>query len=353
MSDQPPSFDGFVCPLPLRDYPQIVLGHGSGGRLSADLIQHLFVPLFDNPALASLNDQAVLELDGMRLAFTTDSFVVNPLFFPGGDIGSLAVHGTINDLAVSGAQPLFLSAGFILEEGLAMDDLGRIATSMARAARQAGVQIVTGDTKVVEKGHGDGLFINTSGIGVVPAGVHIAADQARPGDVVIVSGTVGDHGMAIMSVREGLAFESELVSDSAPLHTLVAAMLDATPAIHCLRDATRGGVAAVLNELATQSLAGIELDERAIPVRPAVQAACEMLGMDPLYVANEGKLVAVVPAEHVNAVLDAMRRHPYGREAAIIGRVVDEHPGIVVVRTAIGGRRVVDMPLGEILPRIC
>lgn len=353
MSDQPPSFDGFVCPLPLRDYPQIVLGHGSGGRLSADLIQHLFVPLFDNPALASLNDQAVLELDGMRLAFTTDSFVVNPLFFPGGDIGSLAVHGTINDLAVSGAQPLFLSAGFILEEGLAMDDLGRIATSMARAARQAGVQIVTGDTKVVEKGHGDGLFINTSGIGVVPAGVHIAADQARPGDVVIVSGTVGDHGMAIMSVREGLAFESELVSDSAPLHTLVAAMLDATHAIHCLRDATRGGVAAVLNELATQSLAGIELDERAIPVRPAVQAACEMLGMDPLYVANEGKLVAVVPAEHVNAVLDAMRRHPYGREAAIIGRVVDEHPGIVVVRTAIGGRRVVDMPLGEILPRIC
>ncbi len=353
MSDQPPSFDGFVCPLPLRDYPQIVLGHGSGGRLSADLIQHLFVPLFDNPALASLNDQAVLELDGMRLAFTTDSFVVNPLFFPGGDIGSLAVHGTINDLAVSGAQPLFLSAGFILEEGLAMDDLVRIATSMARAARQAGVQIVTGDTKVVEKGHGDGLFINTSGIGVVPAGVHIAADQARPGDVVIVSGTVGDHGMAIMSVREGLAFESELVSDSAPLHTLVAAMLDATPAIHCLRDATRGGVAAVLNELATQSLAGIELDERAIPVRPAVQAACEMLGMDPLYVANEGKLVAVVPAEHVNAVLDAMHRHPYGREAAIIGRVVDEHPGIVVLRTAIGGRRVVDMPLGEILPRIC
>lgn len=353
MSDQPPSFDGFVCPLPLRDYPQIVLGHGSGGRLSADLIQHLFVPLFDNPALASLNDQAVLELGGMRLAFTTDSFVVNPLFFPGGDIGSLAVHGTINDLAVSGAQPLFLSAGFILEEGLAMDNLGRIATSMARAARQAGVQIVTGDTKVVEKGHGDGLFINTSGIGVVPAGVHIAADQARPGDVVIVSGTVGDHGMAIMSVREGLAFESELASDSAPLHTLVAAMLEATHAIHCLRDATRGGVAAVLNELAAQSRAGIELDESAIPVRPAVQAACEMLGMDPLYVANEGKLVAIVPAERVDAVLDAMHRHPYGHEAAVIGRVVDEHPGMVVVRTAIGGRRVVDMPLGEILPRIC
>lgn len=352
MADQP-NFEGFVCPLPLRDYPQIVLGHGSGGRLSADLIQHLFVPLFDNPALASLNDQATLELNGLRLAFTTDSFVINPLFFPGGDIGSLAVHGTVNDLAVSGATPLFLSAGFILEEGLAMDALGRIATSMGRAAREAGVQIVTGDTKVVEKGHGDGLFINTAGIGVIPAGVRIAADQARPGDVVIVSGTVGDHGMAIMSVREGLAFESALVSDSAPLHTLVAAMLDVTREIHCLRDATRGGVAAVLNELAAQSRAGIDLDEGAIPVRPAVQAACEMLGMDPLYVANEGKLVAIVPAEHADAVLDAMRRHPLGSEAAIIGRVVDEHPGMVVARTAIGGRRVVDMPLGEILPRIC
>jgi hydrogenase expression/formation protein HypE len=352
MADQP-NFEGFVCPLPLRDYPQIVLGHGSGGRLSADLIQHLFVPLFDNPALASLNDQATLELNGLRLAFTTDSFVINPLFFPGGDIGSLAVHGTVNDLAVSGATPLFLSAGFILEEGLAMDALGRIATSMGRAAREAGVQIVTGDTKVVEKGHGDGLFINTAGIGVIPAGLRIAADQARPGDVVIVSGTVGDHGMAIMSVREGLAFESALVSDSAPLHTLVAAMLDVTHEIHCLRDATRGGVAAVLNELAAQSRAGIDLDEGAIPVRPAVQAACEMLGMDPLYVANEGKLVAIVPAEHADAVLDAMRRHPLGSEAAIIGRVVDEHPGMVVARTAIGGRRVVDMPLGEILPRIC
>lgn len=352
MSDQP-SFDGFVCPLPLRDYPQIVLGHGSGGRLSADLIQHLFVPLFDNPTLASLNDQAVLELSGLRLAFTTDSFVVNPLFFPGGDIGSLAVHGTINDLAMSGAQPLFLSAGFILEEGLAMDDLGRVVTSMARASREAGVQVVTGDTKVVEKGHGDGLFINTAGIGLVPAGLRIAADQARPGDRVIVSGTIGDHGMAIMSVREGLAFESTLVSDSAPLHTLVAAMLDATREIHCLRDATRGGVASVLNELAGQSRVGIDLDESAIPVRPAVQAACEMLGMDPLYVANEGKLVAVVPAPHADAVLDAMRRHPYGRDAVIIGQVVGEHPGLVVARTAIGGRRVVDMPLGEILPRIC
>jgi hydrogenase expression/formation protein HypE len=278
---------------------------------------------------------------------------VQPLFFPGGDIGSLSVHGTINDLAVSGAQPLYLSAGFILEEGLAMDALGRIVTSMAAACQAANVQLVTGDTKVVNKGSGDGVFINTAGIGLVPPDVHIAADLARPGDVVLVSGTVGDHGMAIMSVREGLSFETELVSDSAPLHTLVAAMLEVTRDIHCLRDATRGGVAAVLNELADRSRAGFALDEPAVPVRPAVMAACEMLGMDPLYVANEGKLVAVVPPEHADAVLEAMRRHPLGQDAAIIGQVVDEHPGKVVARTAIGGRRVVDMPLGEILPRIC
>ncbi len=351
-SDQP-TFSGFVCPIPLRDYPQIVLGHGSGGRLSADLVQHLFVPLFDNPALNQLNDQAVLDLNGTRLAFTTDSFVVNPLFFPGGNIGSLAVHGTINDLAVSGAQPLFLSAGFILEEGLAMDDLGTIVTAMADACKAAGVQLVTGDTKVVNKGHGDGLFINTAGIGLVPDGVSITADGARPGDVIIVSGTIGDHGMAIMSVREGLTFETELVSDSAALHTLVAAMLDVTRDIHCLRDATRGGVAAVLNELAERSQVGFSLDEQAIPVRPAVQAACEMLGMDPLYVANEGKLIAIVPREHAGAVLQAMHAHPLGQDAAIIGEAVVEHPGMVVAQTAIGGRRVVDMPLGEILPRIC
>jgi hydrogenase expression/formation protein HypE len=352
MTDSP-NFEGFVCPLPLRDYPQIVLGHGSGGRLSADLIRYLFVPLFDNPALSALNDQAVLDINGMRLAFTTDSFVVRPLFFPGGDIGSLAVHGTINDLAVSGAQPLFLSAGFILEEGLPMDDLGRIATSMANACRAANVQLVTGDTKVVNKGHGDGVFINTAGIGLVPPGIQIAADRARPGDVILVSGTIGDHGMAVMSVREGLTFETELVSDSAALHTLVAAMLEITTDIHCLRDATRGGVAAVLNELAECSQVGFTLDEAAIPVRPAVMAACEMLGMDPLYVANEGKLVAVVPAGHAEAVLEAMRQHPLGRDSAIIGQVVADHPGRVVARTLIGGRRVVDMPLGEILPRIC
>jgi hydrogenase expression/formation protein HypE len=352
MSDQA-NFQGFVCPLPLRDYPQIVLGHGSGGRLSADLIRHLFVPLFDNPALAGLNDQAVLDINGTRLAFTTDSFVVKPLFFPGGNIGSLAVHGTINDLAMSGALPLFLSAGFILEEGLLMDDLGNITTAMANACKAANVLLVTGDTKVVNKGHGDGVYINTSGIGLVPSGVEIAADRARPGDVIIVSGTIGDHGMAIMSVREGLAFETELVSDSAALHTLVAAMLEVTQDIHCLRDATRGGVAAVLNELAGQSQVGFELDETAIPVRPAVMAACEMLGMDPLYVANEGKLVAIVPPETADAVLNSMRQHPLAQDAAVIGRAVAEHPGMVIARTAIGGRRVVDMPLGEILPRIC
>jgi len=352
MSDQL-NFQGFVCPLPLRDYPQIVLGHGSGGRLSADLIQHLFVPLFDNPMLSELNDQAVLEFNGMRLAFTTDSFVVSPLFFPGGDIGSLAVHGTINDLAVSGARPLFLSAGFILEEGLAMDDLGRITTSMANACKDAGVHLVTGDTKVVNKGKGDGVFINTAGIGLVPEGVHIAANGARPGDAIIVSGTIGDHGMAIMSVREGLSFETELVSDSAPLHTLVADMLSVTRDIHCLRDATRGGLAAVLNELAERSQVGFELDEATIPVRPAVMAACEMLGIDPMYVANEGKLVAVVPAEHAEAMLEAMRRHPLGQDAAIIGEAVEDHPGMVITRTVIGGRRIVNLPLGEILPRIC
>ena len=354
-NNNPPDFSGFTCPLPLRSYPQIVMGHGSGGRMSADLVRHLFVPLFDNAALDRLDDQAVLEmsLDGGRLAFTTDSFVVRPLFFPGGDIGRLAVHGTVNDLAVSGAQPLYLSAGFILEEGLLMDDLCRVAASMAGAARAAGVQIVTGDTKVVDRGHGDGVYINTSGVGIVPPGVDIAARNARPGDVVIVSGAVGDHGVAVMSVREGLSFDAEVVSDTAPLHGLVAAMLAACPDIHALRDPTRGGLAASLNEIAAAAGVGVMLDERAIPVRPAVRAACEMLGLDPLYVANEGKLVAFAPPERADALLDAMRAHPLGAEAAIIGRAVAEHPGVVAARTGIGGSRVVDMPLGVLLPRIC
>ncbi|MBN1286352.1 MAG: hydrogenase expression/formation protein HypE [Anaerolineae bacterium] len=349
------NFEGFVCPLPLRDYPQIVMGHGSGGRMSNDLVKHLFLPLFDNAALRSLNDQAVLAmpLDGGRLAFTTDSFVVNPLFFPGGDIGQLAVHGTVNDLAVSGATPLYLSAGFILEEGLKMDTLGQIVTNMARAAQEAGVQVVTGDTKVVERGHGDGLYINTSGVGIVPPGVDIAAQNIQPGDAVIVSGMLGDHGVAVMSVREGLDFDVDVASDTAPLNGLVAAMLEASANIHAMRDCTRGGLAASLNELAQASRVGVVFDERAAPVRPAVRAACEMLGLDPLYVANEGKLVAFVARADADAVLAAMRAHPLGADAAIIGEAAAEHPGLVAARTGIGGRRVVDMPLGVLLPRIC
>ncbi len=334
------------------------MGHGSGGKMMADLIRHLFVPLFDNNLLAKLGDSTVLDIpsDGsghFRLAFTTDSFVVHPLVFPGGDIGELAVNGTVNDLAMSGARPLFLSAGFILEEGLPMDLLGQIAASVAAACEEAGVQLVAGDTKVVDKGHGDGLYINTSGIGIVPHGIEIGPSHAQAGDAVIVSGTMGDHGIAIMSVREGLEFETQIVSDTAPLNGLVEAMLMASPRIHCLRDATRGGLAAVLNELASASRVGIEFEEQRVPVNPAVGAACEMLGLDPFYVANEGKLVAIVPEEDAEAVLDAMRAHPFGQLASRIGCVVEEHPGIVVARTEIGGSRVLDLPAGVLLPRIC
>lgn len=343
----------WTCPLPLRNYPHVVLGHGGGGQLSADLVRHLFLPMFENPALAALNDQAVVDLDGSQLAFTTDTFVVSPQFFPGGNIGSLAVHGTINDLAVSGARPLYLSAGFILEEGLPMDDLGRIATSMAQACREAEVQLVTGDTKVVEKGHGDGVYINTTGIGVVPAGRHIGTDQARPGDVVLVSGDIGVHGVAILSTRDGLEFETAIKSDTAALHTLVAGMLDVTTGIHCLRDPTRGGLASTLNEIADASGVGIEIEEQRVPVPPAVRAACEMLGLDPFYVANEGKLVAIVPEAVAEPLLERMRTHPLGAKSALIGRVTDDHPGVVVARTGIGGSRVVDMLVGEQLPRIC
>ncbi len=352
------NLSGWTCPLPLRNYPTVVMGHGSGGKMMADLIRHLFLPLFKNDLLGQLGDSTVLEFptgDGepLRLAFTTDTFVVSPLVFPGGDIGELAVHGTVNDLAMSGARPLFLSAGFILEEGLPMDLLGQLATSVAEACKAAGVQLVTGDTKVVNKGHGDGLYINTSGLGLIPPGVRVAPQRVQPGDAVIVSGTMGDHGMAIMSVREGLAFEAPIISDTAPLNGLVEAMLGATPDIHCLRDATRGGLAAVLNEVAGAAQVGIEFTERSVPVQPAVQAACEMLGLDPLYVANEGKLVAFVPDEAADAVLEAMQAHPLGRAAARIGMAVGAHPGLVVARTGIGGSRVVDLPPGELLPRIC
>jgi len=344
---------GWVCPMPLRDYPQIVLGHGGGGKLSGDLVEHLFLPAFHNDALASLADGAALTLAGSRLAFSTDSYVVRPLFFPGGSIADLAVNGTVNDLAMLGARPLYLSVGMIIEEGLPIDVLGALVDRMAAAARQAGVQIVTGDTKVVDKGHGDGIYINTSGIGIIPDGVHIAPQNARPGDAVLVSGTLGDHGMAIMSVREGLEFETQIVSDSAPLNGMVEAMLAVTREIHVLRDPTRGGLASSLNEIARSARVGIALEDQWLPIRPEVAAACELLGMDAVYVANEGKLIAIVPPEHADALLETMRQHPYGKDAALIGHVVADHPGRVVSKTAIGGTRVISMQIGEQLPRIC
>ncbi len=343
----------FACPAPLPARDTVLLGHGSGGKLSAELIREVFLPAFSNPVLAQLNDQAVVNVEGVRLAFTTDSFVVKPLFFPGGDIGSLAVHGTINDLAVGGARPLFLSAAFIIEEGLPMDTLRRVVESLRRAAETAGVAIVTGDTKVVEKGSGDGLFINTSGVGVVPADVTLGADQARPGDKVLLSGFIGDHGIAILAQREGLEFETTVASDSAPLHTLVQTMLAASREIRCMRDPTRGGLSSTLNEIAAQSRVGIVLDERRIPVREEVKGACELLGLDPLYVANEGKLVAIVGPQGADAVLAAMRGHPLGHDAQIIGTVTPDGPGMVTMRTVLGPARIVDMLAGDQLPRIC
>lgn len=351
-----PSFDGWACPMPLKNYPTIVMGHGAGGKMMNDLIRHLFTSTFQNDLLAQSGDSTALDLDlteGGRLAFTTDSFVVSPLFFPGGDIGELAVNGTVNDLAMSGAKPLYLSAGFILEEGLPMETLGRISASMARACRVAGVQIAAGDTKVVNKGHGDGVYINTSGIGLIPPGVDIAPQNARAGDVVLVSGTLGDHGIAIMSVREGLQFESEIESDTAPLNKMVDEILSISKDIHCLRDATRGGLSAVLNELAQSSNMGIEFDEKKVPVRREVNAACEMLGLDPLYIANEGKLVAILPEAWAERVLAKIRENEFGAQAAMIGHVVAEHPGLVVAKTVLGSSRLVDLPAGELLPRIC
>jgi hydrogenase expression/formation protein HypE len=347
------------CPLPQSRYDSILLGHGSGGLLTAELIQRLFVAGFGNDVLAALEDQATVSLDpgngraGPRLAFTTDAFVVRPLFFPGGDIGRLAVHGTVNDLAVGGARPLFLSAAFILEEGLALDDLRRIVASMRAACALAGVALVAGDTKVVDRGKGDGVFITTSGIGLVPEGRSLSIHNARPGDRILVSGTLGDHGIAILSVREGLEFETVLESDSAPLTGLAGAVLDACPATRCMRDPTRGGLSSALNELAAASRVGVELDEGSIPLRPEVRGACEMLGLDPLYVANEGKLIAVVPPEDAERVLAAMRAHPLGRDAALVGTVVADHPGLVILRSLVGGERVVTLLAGEQLPRIC
>jgi hydrogenase expression/formation protein HypE len=346
------------CPIPIFEHKQIVLGHGSGGKLTADLIDRIFLPAFRNPVLDKLDDQAVVTIGGARLAFTTDSFVVTPIFFPGGDIGRLAVHGTVNDLAMSGARPLYLSAAFILEEGLPVDDLRRIVESMRSAAADAGVQFVTGDTKVVDRGKGDQVFITTTGIGVIEGAVNISADRARPGDAILLSGYLGDHGMAIMSQREGLEFEGAIESDCASLNTLVGAML-ATPSpsgadfIHCLRDPTRGGAATTLNEIAKRANVGMLLNQRAIPVRESVRGACEVLGLDPLYVANEGKLLAIVQREMADAVLAQMRAHPLGKDAAIIGQVVADHPGMVLMKTEIGGTRVLDVMFGEQLPRIC
>jgi hydrogenase expression/formation protein HypE len=337
--------------MPAKD--TILLGHGSGGTLSADLIRDIFLPAFHNPVLDRLDDQAIVSVNGARLAFTTDSFVVRPLFFPGGDIGSLPVHGTVNDLAMGGAKPLFLSAAFILEEGLSIDSLKRVVQSMREAAAAAGVSIVTGDTKVVEKGCADQLFINTAGIGIVPEGVNLSANRARPGDKVLLSGTIGDHGIAILAQREGLEFESLIESDSAALHTLVAEMLEVTKEIHCMRDPTRGGLSSALNEIAAQSKIGIEVIEREIPVREEVRGACEMLGLDPLYVANEGKLIAIVPPDLADGLLATMRRNPLGKNARIIGTVSERHPGLVTIRTDLGTTRIVDMLAGDQLPRIC
>jgi hydrogenase expression/formation protein HypE len=355
MSDTPP-FDALSCPVPQTDYEHVLLGHGSGGRLTADLIRRLFLPGFGNGVLTALEDQATVPLpgyNGPHLAFTTDSFVVRPLFFPGGDIGRLAVFGTVNDLVVGGATPLYLSAAFILEEGLPLPDLRRIVASMRAACAESGVNLVTGDTKVVDRGKGDGVFITTTGIGLVPEGRTLSISAARPGDCILLSGTIGDHGIAIMSVREGLEFETVLESDAAPLAGLTRAMLETCPRIRCMRDPTRGGLSSALNELAAASHVGVELDEAAIPIRPEVHAACELLGLDPLYVANEGKLIAVVPAEDATRVLETTRAHSLGRNAALIGAVVAEHPGMVVMKSLVGGERVVTMLAGEQLPRIC
>ncbi|WSY19116.1 hydrogenase expression/formation protein HypE (plasmid) [Embleya sp. NBC_00896] len=337
----------------MRDHRRIVLGHGGGGAMSAELVEHIFAPAFGGRTLATLGDSAAVTLGGARLAFSTDSFVVRPLFFPGGSIGDLAVNGTVNDLAMSGARAAYLSCGFILEEGVEMSVVARVAQALGDAARAAGVEVVTGDTKVVETGHGDGIYINTAGIGLIPAGVDLRPQRATPGDVVIVSGDIGVHGVAVMSMREGLEFGVEIESDCAALGGLVEAMLAVTPDLHVLRDPTRGGLAAALNEIAVAAGVGVVVEERAVPIPDQVANACAILGLDPMYVANEGKLVAFVGKEHADAVLAAMRAHPLGAGAAVIGQCVEAHPGMVVARTGLGGTRVVDLPMGEQLPRIC
>ncbi len=346
------ALEGWTCPLPLRDSRTVLLGHGAGGRLSADLVEHLFAPAFGSDPSA-LGDSAVVEVGPARVAMTTDSFVVRPRWFPGGNIGALAVNGSVNDLAMVGAHPLYLTAGFIVEEGLEVDELGRITEALGAAAAEAGVRVVAGDTKVVDRGHGDGLFINTSGVGLVPDGVDIGPTKARSGDAVLVSGPIGLHGVAVLSVRDGLEFGTEILSDCQPVNGLVADLVAAGIDVHVLRDPTRGGVAAALNEIAASSRVGVRIVERDIPVPDDVRAACGFLGLDPLVVANEGKLIAFVPAEQADQALAVLQANPRGIGATRIGMVVDEHPGVVVASTGIGGTRVVDLPLGEQLPRIC
>jgi hydrogenase expression/formation protein HypE len=354
MSSDAPTAAFGACPAPIPPGDRILLGHGSGGLLTARLVEELVVPAFRNPALERLDDAAVLAVDGgAKIALTTDSYVVTPIFFPGGDIGELAVNGTVNDLAVSGARPIALSLAFILEEGLPMDDLRRVVASARAAAARVGVPIVTGDTKVVGRGGADRIFVNTSGIGVVPAGVELSSTRVRPGDAILLSGEIGDHGVAILACREGLTLDGDVSSDTAPLHDLAAAVLEAAPGAHAMRDPTRGGLAGVLVEIATRRRVGIEIEERAVPVSEVVRGACELLGLDPMMVANEGKLVAFVPEAEAEAALEAMRAHPLGRRAARVGRVVEAHAGEVALRTSVGGQRVVDLPLSEPLPRIC
>jgi hydrogenase expression/formation protein HypE len=349
-----PDFSNWTCPLPLKDYPSIVMGHGGGGKLGNELVEHLFLPAFRNPELENLGDAAVFEVGSGKLAMSTDSFVVQPLFFPGGSIGELAVNGTVNDLAVSGAEPRFLSASFILEEGFPLNQLAAIVSAMAEAAKAAGVRIVTGDTKVVERGHGDGCYINTAGVGVVRPGINVGPHRAQPGDAILVSGTMGDHGMAIMSVREGLEFESPIRSDCAALNGMIAEVLTAAgDAVHAMRDPTRGGLASTLNEIASSSNIGVEIDETRMPVRLEVQSACELLGLDPVYVANEGKAVFFVAPQAADRVLEVLRAHPLGREASRIGHVTEQHKRMLVARTAMGANRVIPTQIGEQLPRIC
>ncbi len=347
------NFESWVCPLPLRDTPAIVMGHGGGGAMSGELIEHLFLPAYGAAAQADMGDSAVLVAGKTRLAFSTDSYVVKPMFFPGGNIGDLAVNGTVNDLAMSGATPMFLSTAFILAEGTALSELGRIAASVGAAALAAGVKLVAGDTKVVDSASGDGVYLNTTGIGLLADGIEINPTRSRPGDVVLVSGDIGLHGIAVMSCREGLEFGTTVESDTAPLHSLVADMIATGVDVHVLRDPTRGGVAATLNEVARMSGVGIELVERDLPIPEAVTDACGLFGLDPLQVANEGKLIAIVPAGSSDRVLAAMQAHPRGRSARRIGSCVPDHAGMVVARTSLGGTRVVDLPVGEQLPRIC